>query len=294
MIRLVAIDLDNTLYDWVSYYVPAFEAMVKKLESQADRETLLDAFQRVHREHGTSEYAFALDEVTGLPGSGVDGSESDDVHPTIQAFRGTAERTLMLYPGVRETLAALRTSGIQLAAYTDAMSAYADVRLSQLGIAEFFDELVATENHMVPKTTRAGTSYFPLSHFDATQIARHRVLRADERKPNPAGLRELMSDWSVAPAETLYVGDSLTRDIPMAKAAGVHDVYASYGRSYDPSLWSRLVRITHWDQQDAQRETDTSGGAVSPSHVIESFEELIPLIADLDGANNKIRLKDVA
>ena len=33
MIKLVVTDLDNTLYDWVGYYVPALDAMIAEMET---------------------------------------------------------------------------------------------------------------------------------------------------------------------------------------------------------------------------------------------------------------------
>ena len=61
-IRLVVTDLDNTLYDWVSFFVPSFYAMVDEAVEllQVARERLLDDLQEVHVRYGTSEQPFAL------------------------------------------------------------------------------------------------------------------------------------------------------------------------------------------------------------------------------------------
>lgn len=55
---------------------------------------------------------------------------------------------------------------------------------------------------------------------------------------------------------TWYVSDSLTRDMSMAKAAGVHAVRAKYGTRYDRDLWLDLVWITHWTDEDVAREAE--------------------------------------
>ena len=62
MNRLLVCDLDNTLYDWVSYFVPSFYAMVDKVVEITgwDREQLLDEFQKVHQKHNDAEHPFAL------------------------------------------------------------------------------------------------------------------------------------------------------------------------------------------------------------------------------------------
>src|SRR5689334_11251035 len=106
MIKLVVVDLDNTLYDWVGYYVPSFEALVGELEGEheIDREALLDAFRAVHQRRGTSEYAFVLTELDVLHDVEARAATGSDPHPAIAAFRHKSRETLHLYDGVAETL----------------------------------------------------------------------------------------------------------------------------------------------------------------------------------------------
>jgi hypothetical protein len=40
----------------------------------------------------------------------------------------------------------------------------------------------------------------------------------------------------------------------MAERAGVVSAWAKFGSSYDPKLWSQLVRVTHWTEHDVERE----------------------------------------
>ena len=283
MIKLVVLDLDNTLYDWVGYYVPAFDAMVRELQSEhdVDREALLDAFRAVHQRHGTSEYAFVLTELDVLRDIEAVAATSADPHPAIAAFREKGRENLRLYNGVPETLAALRRSGRHVVAYTDAMLAYADLRLEQLGVIDFFDELVATRDHAVPDIASDNASYFPPARFAEPAVGRRTALALDERKPNPQGLISLMRRWRVSPDETVYVGDSLSRDVAMAQAAGAHDVHAAYGRSYDPQLWDRLVRVTHWTPEDVEHERVLASNPVTPTSSIDEFSALLPLIERL-------------
>lgn len=61
-LKLLVCDLDNTLYDWVAYFVPSFYAMAAKVVELlgCDREKLLDDFREVHQRHHDSEQPFAL------------------------------------------------------------------------------------------------------------------------------------------------------------------------------------------------------------------------------------------
>ena len=60
--RLLITDLDNTLYDWVTYFANSFLAMVKGLATTLDvaEETLLDEFKAVHRHYGNSEHLLKI------------------------------------------------------------------------------------------------------------------------------------------------------------------------------------------------------------------------------------------
>ncbi len=60
--KMLVCDLDNTLYDWVGYFVPSFNAMVDAALPiiGCDREQLLDDLREVHQKHHDSEQPFAL------------------------------------------------------------------------------------------------------------------------------------------------------------------------------------------------------------------------------------------
>jgi phosphoglycolate phosphatase len=70
--RLILVDLDNTLYDWVAFFVPSMPAMLSELCDMLDArmEDLLSELRSVYERHGLVEYAFsiqALPSVGALP-----------------------------------------------------------------------------------------------------------------------------------------------------------------------------------------------------------------------------------
>src|ERR1043165_5306505 len=113
--QLLVCDLDNTLYDWVSYFVPAFYAMVDVAVSitGCDRAKLLDDFRRVHQRYHDSEQPFALLETETVRTlyQGRSASETRrELDPALHAFNSVRKRSLALYPGVKETLESLSAS----------------------------------------------------------------------------------------------------------------------------------------------------------------------------------------
>ena len=80
------------------------------------------------------------------------------------------------------------------------------------------------------------------------------VVPQEERKPNPQLLADICRKEGADIASTYYVGDSLVRDVAMAKQAGVTAIWARYGTIYDPECWTYLVKVTHWTDEDVSRE----------------------------------------
>lgn len=288
MIELVVLDLDNTLYDWVSYQVPAFRAMLTELGeiTGIPKDELKASFQRIHQKHGTSEYAFAIEELDVLQEVDRDLSIPERLEKyatAIDAFRQVRADRLRLYPGTLEVLEALRREGRQLVAYTDAMMFYATRRLKQLGIEHLFSGLVAPRDHGLPPGVRPEwvrsstdeTKYRPL-------IPHVEELDPGLVKPNPEILLEIVRDFASWPEKTAYIGDSLHKDVYMAQLAGVHDIYASYGRSYPSEYFAELVEITHWTDEDVARERDLHRISVEPTHVIDSIRDLLPTLDLID------------
>lgn len=51
-----------------------------------------------------------------------------------------------------------------------------------------------------------------------------------------------------------YIGDSLSKDMLMAKQAGILSVWCNYQQKDVVDLYKKLVAISHWTEQDFQRE----------------------------------------
>ena len=65
----------------------------------------------------------------------------------------------------------------------------------------------------------------------------------------------------------------------MANRAGVSSAWAKYGKDFNPSLWSTLVKITHWTNEDVQREENLrkAFSGEKPDYVLTDFSELLHL-----------------
>jgi phosphoglycolate phosphatase len=103
-------------------------------------------------------------------------------------------------------------------------------------------------------------------------------LSHQQRKPDEAVLLEICMRERSAPEVTSYVGDSVARDVLMAKRAGVFAIWAAYGARHDTVYYDKLVRISHWTPEDIEREgrLREEAKSIRPDYVChESFSEIL-------------------
>ncbi|HSR68301.1 MAG TPA: HAD-IA family hydrolase [Acidobacteriota bacterium] len=277
---LLVTDLDNTLYDWVTYFARSFQAMLRELAQQLElpEERLGKEFKAVHQRYGNSEQPFAVLELPAvrerLPGrSRYELLQA--LEKPLAAFKEERKRSLRLYPGVSETLQSLDEAGITIVGHTEALAVSSYHRLRLLGVDHYFKHLYALDGELLqhPDPERG-------EELNPPQGLVREVPRV-ERKPNPELLRDICAREGVDKSKCWYVGDSLTRDISMAKQAGVQAVWARYGTEFPARHWKTVVEVTHWTEEDVERERRLKQlfSQVQPDFTIDSFAELKRLLA---------------
>jgi phosphoglycolate phosphatase-like HAD superfamily hydrolase len=277
--KLLVCDLDNTLYDWVGYFVPSFYAMVDAVVqiTHCDREKLLDDFRAVHQEHANVEHPFALletDTIKSLYRGAPAKSVLHELDPAFHAFNSARKRNLHLHPHVIETLHALKASGIRLVAHTESNLYGVVDRLSRLNLFPYFTTVYCRERslsaHPSPEIGFEWLKRVPLDNV--VELSRHQA------KPNPTVLMEICAREGHVTDETAYVGDSIARDILMANRAAVFSIWAEYGARHDAQLYAQLVRISHWTPEEVATELrlKEEAKAIRPDYIARnSFAEVL-------------------
>lgn len=165
--------------------------------------------------------------------------------------------------------------GTLVVAHTEAIAAHAYYRLRRLNIVQYFRHVYVLDGSLEPhpNPSRAADLVPPPGLIE--------IIPRSERKPNPELLRDICSREGVCLSDTCYVGDSLTRDVSMAKTAGVTAVWARYGTKYERSLWDILVRITHWTHEDVAREEELRDlfSGIQPDYTIDAFADLLNVLS---------------
>lgn len=278
---LIVCDLDNTLYDWVGYFVPSFYSYAQKASELlgCNLDSLLDEFKAVHQKHHDSEHPFALLE-TRIVQTAFAGKSKKDIaerlDPAFYVFNKERKKTLATYEGVHRTLKKLQSHQIKIVAHTEGKLHAVIDRLRRLDLEQYFSAIYCRERadseHPNPEAAATFMGSFPLDKI--TELKKHQV------KPDPQVLLEICKREGGTPNKTAYVGDSMARDILMAKRAGVYAIWAKYGTLVDKEQYEKLVRITHWTEADVQREIKLKeeASAIQPDLIVDSFSEIVSKI----------------
>jgi len=289
MIRLVVTDMDNTLYSWVNYIVPAVEAMVEAVcrATGFPKIKVVQSLKRVYEKHESNEYPYALQE-SSLFEEFPDFGSFDKlvILPAQMAFSQARRRYLQTFPQVIETLAALRERKVPVVALTDAPRNPAEQRVRQLKLDEHFAALYTLPAFEFP-STKQGTPLVSKVIVEKRERGEYEAkcpvyeLPRDYEKPNEAGILRICRDMGVSPSECLVIGDSLHKDIAVAKKVGAVDAWAEYGTYYSREYRERLD-IVSADAVTRRHAASVLEGEThaprSATHHLSNFSQILRIV----------------
>lgn len=267
-ITTLVTDLDNTLFDWVEVWGATFSAILTVIERRSGlaREDLLPQIRVVHQEHATSEYVFLVKELPSLRARLSPSAIAELFEEADTASRQARRKALRLFPNVLDTLQQIKRRGTRIVGYTESQSFYSGWRLRTLGLDGVVDYLYSPPDHSTPLD-------FVRSKPDETyelQKTQHRQTPKGEYKPNPHILGVILKGTGADRERTVYLGDSLMKDIHMAQEAKVLDAHAEYGVRYHTDAYELLRQVTHWTDADVQREKEIGKSlSVKPTVILK-------------------------
>lgn len=275
MIRVVVTDLDDTLYSWLGFFIPAFYAMANKVSdlTNVPLSTLLAEYREVHQKVGSVEYPLAtlqLPSVLALYPSSSPEELAELLDPAFHEFNSTRKRKLKLFPGVKEALSQIVNDGISLIGYTDSPSENGFYRLKRLGISGLFDRVYCSQSDYVSR---------PDPELN------DKVIEVSSKKPCPDLLLKICSDYHIHPNEMAYLGDSLPKDILMAKLAGTYSILVDI--PLPANDWKKqLIAISSWTDLDFSNYKTYvekwNQGNYEPDYILRDYNSLYDAIARVE------------
>ena len=218
-IKGVIFDMDNTLFDFIEAKMNACAAIVEHVGA-GDPHELLSYFRR--KEHGFENVENISDYLMEY------GKYSEQLFSECcTIYEREKIRSIKIYPGVKDTMLHLKEMELIVGILTDADKRNASMRLKRTGLCDCFDSLFT---------------------FDMTGY----------KKPSHKPFTNALDSMGLQAHETLYVGDSLRRDIIPSKQIGMVTVHASYG--------------------DYGHSSDSIQTDERPDHTIDKFSDLLAII----------------
>lgn len=264
MKKLIITDLDDTLYDWLGFFIPSFYTMVDELIkiTGINKDTILKEFKEKHQEYGSVEYPFVTLKLPSIQRKYNLLSDEElkiVLGEAFHKFNSIRKQRLQLYAGVDETLKLIYEKGITIIGYTESSQENGFYRLKKLGIDKYFKHVYASKSKF--------QSNFPLDG---------KVMTVETKKPDKNVLLSICARENCNPDEAIYIGDSLTKDVYMAGKAGITSVWVNYPKEQN-NYYDMLVDITSWTEEDFKKESllkqEFLESNMKPDFIISNFDE---------------------
>jgi phosphoglycolate phosphatase len=277
--ELVVTDVDNTIFDWVGIWAHAFQALIAELARRTGStpSACLAACRDVHLRRGATECPGLLEDLASH--DALPGLDTPTLSRVAEVYRRSWDVRLAPYRGVRETLASLAGRGIAVVAYTESDASVAAARLTRMGLAGVIRRVFG----------RAASTAATRPDWNLVQACSRSPIAVDfiavqDSKPNPLGLRQILSRLAIPPDRTLYLGDNLWKDVAMAQRLGVNALWAAYGCERQPRHLELLNHVAHWAAHDLSAERAATPESVRPYATLARADDLLEHVSSVAAA----------
>ena len=269
MKKIIITDLDDTLYDWLGFFIPSFYEMVDEIVNitKINKDILLKEYKSIHQCYGSVEYPFATLELPSILNK-YNGKSKEEIKENLgeafHKFNSVRKRKLQLYDGVADTLKRLFENGVTIIGYTESAQENGFYRLKRLGISQYFKHIYTSE-----------------SEYESNIPLDEKIITVKSKKPDKDVLINICNQENCSISDAAYIGDSLTKDVYMAKLANITSIWANYPKEKN-NYYDLLVDITSWTEDDFIREKELKKQYISfgikPDYTISKFSQLLPII----------------
>ena len=193
-IQYIFSDMDNTLFDFVHAKIQACTSVVDRIGT-GDPLEMLSYFLR-------GIYGFEhLENIEDYLKEKYVFSESL-FEECCAIYEDVKVENVELYDGVADTIKTIQDSGKSFIIVTDADTENAFRRLKRVGLNHIVDDVITYD-------------------------------MSGKKKPDPGAFEYALNRSNADAFESMYIGDSLRRDIAPAKKMGMVTAYAAYGDRND-------------------------------------------------------------
>jgi putative hydrolase of the HAD superfamily len=209
MKKIILFDLDDTLYDYKSAHKKAMNSTYKILKKKINISKkefdykFYKSRSEIHRElSGTAPSHNRVLYFQRLVEKTHNTIHPEDILELYDAYWGELLKHAKLRKGVVQTLKTLKENGLNIGVITDLTTHIQLRKLSKLGLTDFVDIFVSSEE-------------------------------AGREKPHPSPFLLALNKLDLKPSEAMMVGDSPKKDIEGANSLEITSVHLDIGNSVD-------------------------------------------------------------
>ena len=210
MIKAVIFDLDNTLYDYDECNAPAmkkaaeigsklFDCTEEKFLAVNDEAKILVKRQMNYNNAAQHSRVFYFQKTAELFGV----SPAKAVLPLYNAYWDTFIDAMQPYDDAISFVTALKAKGIKTAICSDMTALIQFRKIEKLGLTDLIDCVLTSEE-------------------------------TETEKPSPVNFHHTLDKLATRPEETIYIGDSVYKDIDGALGTAIRPVLFTAKRQYEP------------------------------------------------------------
>lgn len=295
--KLLVLDIDNTVFDWVEYYVHCMDAMLSAVEKITAVPVLQLAAEckEIFTKEDSIEYPFVVQQLPSVIKfyNGDYSKILDEVVPSARdAFLSTAQKHLVPYEGVLGAMKKMREKhpDLKIAALTDAPRYVAMWKLNKLGLLHFFDSIYGLGDPRIPvsedKKRALVSEDILIKHLEGSQFKFEgavRVLPDVYEKPGKRGLKTILMDYDLDEDRSqwdkvLWVGDNVGKDVGLGNSMGITTAWAKYGTGLPDNLLKTLKTFSPDVNVRKNVSISIELDGYKPKYILESFGDLIGIL----------------
>jgi len=198
-VKMVLIDVDGTLVDSVPDLAYCVDEMMKRLDMPVRGEASVrnwvgNGVERLVRRALTNSLDDEPDEALFAKAYPI----------FLDLYADNTSKRSILYPGVKEGVAFLKSAGYKLGCVTNKAAQFTEPLLKDLGVYDNFSIVISGDT-------------------------------LPQKKPDPAPLLHAAEFFGVSPKDAMMLGDSVS-DVKAARAAGFQIICMSYGYNHGEDI----------------------------------------------------------
>jgi FMN phosphatase YigB (HAD superfamily) len=273
---VIVFDIDNTVYNFVDFFAPAFRSMVHALsyKSKIEEAIIVESAKAVYQQARTLEHQILIQNMEIFAHFSPE-AKALLINFARQAFSKTRNKYLTPYDGIKYVIERAKEEGYKCIFVTNAPIYHVHKRLVDLDIFNFADGLFAWRGSKIDQ--RDSEHFRKYKERLEAIITKNELiveLEDEQRKPSSYSYEYIKKKFPYV-SNFIVVGDSISKDLTPAKLHGYNTIFAKYGTVVKKKNIDTLLNITPWSNEEVSQHNIAD---LPPDYVAESPLDIITFL----------------